>query len=149
MCFLTCRWHGSCWLRSVLSVYSCNRLKMSRLRTASCRYLRFVSGEPLLRCANCHSIYFESMKSLRTALSITLNFSTLSFIGYQNGSEIQQMSDTNKMCSEIVKMSISAMPTSSLQATASITGALISATVLSFQGTMLDRCGLKRYRDCH
>lgn len=47
-------------------------------------------------------------------------FSTLSFIGYQNGSEIQQMSDTNKMCSEIVKKkkkSISAMPINSLQAT--------------------------------
>lgn len=72
-CFLTCKWHGSGWLRSVLSAYSCNRLKTSRLRTASCRYLRFVSGEPLLRCANCHSIYFESMKSLRTALLITLN----------------------------------------------------------------------------
>lgn len=70
---LTCMWPGSGWLRFVLSAYSCNRLKTSRLRTASCRYLRFVSGEALLRCANCHSVYFESMKSLRTALSITLN----------------------------------------------------------------------------
>lgn len=104
---LTCSWHGSGWLSSVLSAYSCNRLKTSRLRTASCRNLRFVSGELLLRCANCHSIYFESMKSLRTALSITLNILVHLLLGIK-------MSVTFNRCK---KISISAMPTSSLQVT--------------------------------
>lgn len=146
-CLLTCRWHGSGWLSSVLSAYSCNRLKTSRLRTASSRYLRFVSGELLLRCANCHSIYFESMKSLRTALSITLNVLVHLLLGIR-------MAVIFNRCPTPINCAVKFKKWASLQCLQahcksqlvrdSKTGALISATLLSFHGTMLDRCRLKQ-----